>query len=431
MISAENQISEKRASDPRWQLTGRIVATEPFRKSTRFRELLEYLVERAIANRLDDLSETRIGHAVFGKPLDYSPTEDSTVRVQIRQLRLKLHEYFDVSGRSEPLTLEIPKGGFVPVFTDNLYVPPVSAAVLSATSSIPEPVAVKSNSRAVPLLAALVVLLALTCAFLLVRLHFATETPSTPWPLSVFTGSSDHTTIIMADVNYGMLNIIQSRHRSLQEYLNTVGQDDTSNGLDNELLHYINESSLTSSADAVIAASLSSLMSNSQGQTSVRSARDIRPRDLDIGNFIFLGSAASNPWVAVFQDQLNFEEVMDGTGRYYGWKNKAPKPGEEQTYKCLVKTGTSGDDYADIALLPSQNGRGAVLILQGGQQEGTESTLVYLNTEQGRVDLLRALGYSKPPSKPTYFEALIRTQVIAGAPRTTHIVATRLMHRPS
>ena len=87
--------------DPRWQLIERITASPPFQKSARIRELLRYMAERTLHGQAQDLTEHRIGSAVFGKPQDYSVVEDSSVRVHIRQLRLRLHEYFDGEGRNE------------------------------------------------------------------------------------------------------------------------------------------------------------------------------------------------------------------------------------------------------------------------------------------------------------------------------------------
>jgi hypothetical protein len=81
--------------DARWQLIERILATGPFQKSGRLRELLPYMAERALHGHSHELTEHNIGIAVFGKAADYSPVEDSSVRVHARQLRLKLHEYFD------------------------------------------------------------------------------------------------------------------------------------------------------------------------------------------------------------------------------------------------------------------------------------------------------------------------------------------------
>src|SRR5260370_31163441 len=102
--------------DERWLLIERIVASAAFRKSGRLRDLLPHVARHSICGDLAELAEQRIGQAVFAKPVDYSPTEDSSVRVHIRQLRLKLHEYFDSQGRHESLTVEIPKGSYALAF---------------------------------------------------------------------------------------------------------------------------------------------------------------------------------------------------------------------------------------------------------------------------------------------------------------------------
>src|SRR5229473_2215013 len=110
------QTADDLTSDKRWQLVQRIVSSSPFQKSTRLRDLLQFVTEQTIHGKAHELTEQHIGNALFHKPSDYSPLEDSSVRVHARQLRLKLHEYFNEEGRSEPLILEIPKGSYAPVF---------------------------------------------------------------------------------------------------------------------------------------------------------------------------------------------------------------------------------------------------------------------------------------------------------------------------
>src|SRR6266705_5162909 len=121
LASARMSVSQSPAmeglqTDERWQLVQRIVCSAPFQKSTRLRELLQYLVEQTMHGNAHELTEQHIGNALFHKPSDYSPLEDSSVRVHARQLRLKLHEYFNEEGRNEPLILDIPKGSYAPVF---------------------------------------------------------------------------------------------------------------------------------------------------------------------------------------------------------------------------------------------------------------------------------------------------------------------------
>jgi hypothetical protein len=427
--------AEERSADPRWQLVERISATEPFRKSPRFRDLLHYLAERALdGGNADELTERAIGQAVFGKPADYSPTEDSTVRVHVRQLRLKLHEYFDTAGRQERIILEVPKGGFMPVFQE---VPrPEQTTPPTADRPNLERVTTTETRRQpwlVPFLVSAVLFLGATCAVLLYKLESTTTEKTPPWPVSMLVSPEAPTTIVTADANFTLQNMLLDRYRTLSEYLDPSHSDipnlKTSNAGERNLVDYISGSSLTSSADAVISAKLASRVGAFHGQVSVRSARDLHPRDFESGNFIIVGSATSNPWASMFQNQQNFEE--DNGLRHNVWKNKSPKPGEQSTYECLSSTGSTGTGYADIALLPGKAPHTAVLLLQGCVQESTESTATYLFDPGGQSDLLKALGFSNPPTAPFYFEALIKTQAIAGAPVKTSVVAARLIQPKS
>src|SRR5580698_3103898 len=120
-------------SDPHWQLVERILLTVPFQKSPNLHALLSYLAECSILGRFDALTERQIGIAVFGKPAGYNPADDSAVRVHVRQLRLRLHEYFDQEGRNEIHRADIPKGSYVLEFHSSepetkLQAPPVPAA---------------------------------------------------------------------------------------------------------------------------------------------------------------------------------------------------------------------------------------------------------------------------------------------------------------
>jgi hypothetical protein len=195
------------------------------------------------------------------------------------------------------------------------------------------------------------------------------------------------------------------------------------------MMKYLSGSLLTSYADLVVVSTLMRVSGNARDWLAIRSARELRPRDLEEGSFVFVGSPSSNPWVSYFDDKLNFQEhegVVGESLKYF--QNLHPKAGEQQTYQGLTFTGSSGEDYATISLLPVPNGRGSVMILQGLQQEGTESAGLFLADAGNRQKLQQALGISGAPGQPIYFEALIRTQAVAGAPNATSIVATRLIH---
>jgi hypothetical protein len=420
------EVDQVLRTDARWQLIERITASPPFQKSARLRDLLCFLAERTLHGQTQDLSEHRIGSAVFGKAQDYSVVEDSSVRVHVRQLRLKLHEYFNGEGRGETVVVEIPKGAYTTIF---------HSAEQGATT---EPVAAwfdhSSKLRVLPWALA-AVFLASTIAVWFRPTPALIASPS-PWPLAaLFDSSNNPVQVVVADINYGMMRLVDEQPVTLEQYLSPSYRSGAAfttphpTARDVRVNKYLSGSLLTSYADLVVVDTLMRLSGNSRDRLAVRSARELRPRDLEQGAFVFVGSPSSNPWVSYFQDKLNFQEREGVVGESLKFfQNQHPKPGERATYQGLAFTGSSGEDYATISLLPLANGRGSVLILQGLQQEGTEAAGLFLADASNRQKLQEALGFSGSPTQPVYFEALIRTQAVAGAPNATSIVATRVIH---
>lgn len=94
----------------------RIVGSPGFIHSERLRRFLTHCVEGALNRRLEDLKEYTIGVTAFDRPKDYNPSEDPIVRVEARRLRAKLDEYYQKQGASDPVVIQLPKGGYLPVF---------------------------------------------------------------------------------------------------------------------------------------------------------------------------------------------------------------------------------------------------------------------------------------------------------------------------
>lgn len=414
-------------SDARWQLIERITASPSFQKSARIRDLLGYMAERTLRGQASDLTEHRIGSAVFGKPQDYSVVEDSSVRVHVRQLRLKLHEYFDGEGRDEPCIVEIPKGAYTTVFRNVERRGPEPAA--AALESPPT----RRWTRVLPWgLAALFLVTTLMAWFF--RPQVSSQSAA-PWPLAALFASGDHRVqVVVADANYGMTRLLDERPVTLDTYLGPSyrnGQDPSNahpTERERRMMRYLSGSLLTSYADLVVVSTLLRVSGSDRDWITIRSARELRPRDLENGSFAFVGSPGSNPWVSYFEGRLNFQEregIVGESMKYF--QNMHPRQGEQEKYQGLEFTGSSGEDYATISMLPVPDGHGSVLILQGLQQEGTEAAGLFLADAGNRQKLEQALGIRRATALHVYFEALIRTQAVAGAPNATSIVATRLI----
>ena len=93
----------------------RVLDSPQFRDSWRRARFLRTVVERSLEGKAHDLKESLVGVMVFDRPPDYDPKIDSIVRVQARQLRGKLREYYAGPGSAERIRIELPKGSYAPV----------------------------------------------------------------------------------------------------------------------------------------------------------------------------------------------------------------------------------------------------------------------------------------------------------------------------
>src|SRR4051812_1717519 len=94
----------------------RILASATFQQGDRLKRFLSFIVLEAIAGRQNELKEYVIGVQVFGKEDSFDPRTDPIVRVQARRLRAKLVTYYLEEGRADELIVDLPKGGYAPVF---------------------------------------------------------------------------------------------------------------------------------------------------------------------------------------------------------------------------------------------------------------------------------------------------------------------------
>src|SRR6266853_3289435 len=253
MSSPQPAAMESLQTDERWQLVQRIVSSAPFQKSTRLRELLQYIVQETLRGSAHELTKQHIGNALFHNPSDYRPLEDSSVRVHVRQLRLKLHEYFNEDGRNEPTILEIPKGAYAPVFR---AVHKLDLAPTTVQSKL-NPVSFWRQRALLPwFLCGILCVAVAVLGYRVLTRRTTSNTSRAPialsWPFSQIFDAQHQTIVVVADSNYGMARILASQTGSLDQYLRREflqGPEVSKIGAtDSRLSEYISNSTLTSFA---------------------------------------------------------------------------------------------------------------------------------------------------------------------------------------
>ena len=117
----------------------RILTSATFQQVERLKRFITFIVGEAVAGRGEELKEYVVGVQVFGKETSFDPRTDPIVRVQARRLRARLSRYYHDEGQQDEIIIELPKGGYAPVFKrreDRPHGRPAPAAGVAATNTV-------------------------------------------------------------------------------------------------------------------------------------------------------------------------------------------------------------------------------------------------------------------------------------------------------
>lgn len=115
----------------------RIVASPGFDVPERSRGFLRFVVEETLAGRGERIKGYTIAVEVFGRDASFDANVDPVVRIEAGRLRRALERYYLMAGHTDPVLIDIPKGGYVPVFARRSTAVPIPAP----TTPEPMPVA--------------------------------------------------------------------------------------------------------------------------------------------------------------------------------------------------------------------------------------------------------------------------------------------------
>jgi hypothetical protein len=443
-----------------------------FRGSDRCGRFLHYIIEQAIAGRLDALKERVIGVEVFGRSPDYDTSEDAIVRVTASDVRKRLLQHYGRNGAASGLHISLPVGSYVPEIardltggvkqtnsrngSSRLRMMPLTVGAAYAQS---EPIGIPEScvtAKETSVLAEENALLTISfgrrwfaLATLIVVLNLALwatawkyqvadkETPATlpefppasvlPW--SVLLNSPHFTHLITSDPNIGRIQQLAGDRISVSDYANH-NYIPTHNHLSAEAKRIcltMMAGDLTAAIDTQIITKVVELAKENAVRIEIQGARSLQFSSLTTDdNFVFLGSAFSDPWFSVFSDQLDFRIVPNGDSGKDTIQNVHPRTTEQAFYAPTAAGGATGDSFAVVALVGNPDQYGQVLLLAGLTAEGTEAAgklvtdLPRLSTE------LQRCGIS-PNGPVRHFEMLLRVKTMAGSPSQYSVVACHVL----
>jgi len=420
------------------ELVRRIVVSPTFAKSERLRSLLIYVCDMTLKGREGEINEQKIGHAVFGRSMDYDSSIDGIVRTQASRLRQRLDLYFEQEGANEPVRILIPRGSYVPIFQPRSNAPrmiddqPASPPAGSSVIPAAELPVYTQYPRSMMALWVLCIALALTLTAVLVHdssKHDAGASRVSTHPLWSQIFSPTHPTLeVPGDSGLVLYHYFDERSIPLSEYLlgdyrsAKANARSLSSKTEIPQIEFGNRR-YTSIVDLEAVATLAQIAQDAHSAMQVRYARDLRPNDLKTGNVILIGAFEANPWVELFERNMNFSLHNDYKARVFSVLNRSPQ-GDEPTHWDSSGTDPQRRVYGLVAFTPNLSGSGNALLVEGTSMAGTEAAWDFVSDDSELLPFLK--GIQRHDGTLPHFELLLGTQNMSSSAVHSNLIAWRV-----
>jgi hypothetical protein len=366
-------------ADQKQEVT-RILHSPQFRRAPKLQRFLELVCEYHFQNRPDQITEFAIATEAFGKGPNFDPAEDSLVRVQAREIRRRLREYYQNDGKTSRLVLDIPVGHYAPVFTQ-VETPP---ATTRRTPALRSTWLVLAGTVAV---CAILLIAADQERRLLVRTASAAgRSTALSAPLAGlwnrFLDSDVSTLLVVSNPDVGEC--------TQQQKQGAAGCPDEYTGM----------------GEAVAIHLITNIFRSAKQTLIVKPSRIVNADDIKRYNLVLVGGKSVNVWTRRLGEDLSLAD---------------PTPLQQYQTVLDAKTGQITRDRAIVALRKHPATGRWVLFLWGRHSQGTHAA-----AEASTDD--RFLAQLKWPSSPypDGFHVLVGVSVNDGIPQRPEPVAVRV-----
>jgi hypothetical protein len=400
----------------------RLVSSRVLHSSESLCKLLKYLAKHALDYPGKPLKEYQIATEVFGRPPDFDPQLDSTIRVQAGRLRAKLAEYYSGEGADEPTIVDLPKGTYILSFhhrstgSSRMYQAPDHEVVSERWSSGEKP---KNWVAAVTVLSVLLAAsVALIVDLLLTRKHpdvIQADASETVPPAALrtfwkpFLTGQEVPLVIFSNAAF------IGRPETGMRYHNPA--DDPNERIFD---HY------TGVGEVLAVHNLDSVFGLFHRQIVVKRGSLFSLDDAKNNDLIFVGSPSENLTLQEIPGTREFVFQRLASGPRKGdlaIVNVHPAAGEATAFLASPSGAQLVEDYAVVSMMQGFNSSHTVMILAGTTTFGTQGAVEYVCRARSIEDLLLRLSVSNGNFKP--FEALVRVKIAHGVPVDTELVAVR------
>jgi len=412
----------------------RALQSEAFRGARALRHLLEFLAEKSLSGDAENLKEYSIGIDAFGKPSDYDPREDSTVRIQAGRLRQKLADYYRQEGKDHPVTMELPKGGFRLEFVPRAEVPKWTEPPVAIVPLVEKPIEQPSHSRTWRTATlVLAVALAGTAAWSAVELRRERLLMAGVWNAQMeqlWAPLLDPARPLVIAVSTPLFVGVEGsgyyrtvRTNRWEEAIQDPGLKGIMKGLNNPEISPRHPYTGVADANAVFL--LEKILALRKPNTQFARNIDLTWRQLTDSNVLLIGAAQySRELLSSLPARLQLNLDPDGL------RIAKPQDGEtaffpDQVRKSQSASGTDdGEVYSLITHVAGPNGNGDVVAFASNLYAGSLAAVEWFTTPE----LARVLADKMQSSSgtiPRYYQIGLKVKFRGGVPTDT----SYLMHR--
>jgi len=397
----------------------RLCSSEVLHGSESLCRLLRYLAQQELEHPGVHVKEYQIATEVYGRPVDFNPQVDSTIRVQAARLRSKIGEYYSSAGMNDPVIVDLPRGSYSLQVRRRLPTSPAPApsnGQIRASES-PRPLPDRRWMVSVSLLGVLIVLSLIALGVLLrdrapVQAYAPDDSDPTLRPPRVFWSpflkSSDEPLVIYSN------GAFVGRPETGMRYF------DPERDSKNEIWdHY------TGVGEVLAIHELDQIFNDLHHRLRVKRGSLFSLDDANNNNLIFVGSPSENLKLSELPTTREFVFQRLGQGRRKGdlaIVNVHPQTGEAAAFLASPSGTPLTEDYALVALMPGIDPTHSVLVLAGTTTFGTEAAVEFFSRRDSIAKLLKQLSVSTPEElKP--FEAVVRVKIGLGVPVGMEVAA--------
>jgi hypothetical protein len=402
-----------------FQQIDKLIKSHSLHTSESLCKLLRYLAEHSLDHPGIALKEYQIATEVLGRPAGFDPQSDSTVRVQVGRLRVKLAEYYAHEGADDPIVVEVPKGSYALTF--HLRAPRPGVQPFPTLMFEPEKTAETRR---------------LTRGWVIGVAVFSVLLAASLSTTAVLLSQRGRTQAAYTVPTPAAYQIFWSRYLTGPQQPWVIFSNGSFVGRPETGMRYFNPSSdtrafildhYTGVGEVLAIHELDHVFALLNRPIRVKRGALFSLDDAKNNDLIFVGSPSENLSLLDIPGTQEFVFRRLDSGPRKGDLaviNVHPQPGEPGLFLATPANHPTTEDYAIVSLLPGLDPSHSILILAGNSTFGTQAAVEYVCREDSVKELLQRLKVTKPSElKP--FEALLHVKIAHGVPVMTDLVSVR------